>query len=113
MDARFFAPFLLAMPEVLHASISAPSRTAPNSSMERSGRQSTVRLGTIWARLALMPSDTDVSWWPDSGWVDMRSSREPAPLWLRRDPRDEYWLEYLPRSPPGLPSVQQGGRQGG
>jgi len=95
MDARFFAPFLLAMPEVLHALHLSTERDSAEFVVERSGRQWKVRLGPL-GPVRLMPSDTDVSWWPDSGWVDMRSSREPAPLWLRRDPHDEYWLEYFP-----------------
>jgi tetratricopeptide (TPR) repeat protein len=28
----------------------------------------------------------------------MRSSRQPRPLWLRRNPYDQYWFEYLPDS---------------
>ena len=46
----------------------------------------------------LMPPDTDLSWWPDSGWVDMRDSSSPPPLWLSKDPRNQYWFEYLPES---------------
>ncbi|HEY4649438.1 MAG TPA: tetratricopeptide repeat protein, partial [Gemmatimonadales bacterium] len=95
MDARFFAPFLLAMPEVLHALRLSSQRDSAEFVLERNGRQSTVRLGAR-GPVSLMPSDTDVSWWPDSEWVDMRSSREPAPLWLRHNPHDEYWFEYLP-----------------
>ncbi|MFL5461167.1 MAG: tetratricopeptide repeat protein [Gemmatimonadales bacterium] len=95
MDARFFAPFLLATPEVLHALHLSTQRDSADFIIERDGRQSTVRLGPL-GPVTLMPSDTDVSWWADSGWVDMRSPREPAPLWLRRNPHDEYWLEYLP-----------------
>src|SRR3954465_6178977 len=97
MDARFFAPFLLAMPEVLHALHLSTERDSAEFVVERGGRQSIVRLGPR-GPVSLMPSDTDVSWSPDSGWVDMRSSQEPAPLWLRRNPHDEYWLQYLPDS---------------
>ncbi len=95
MDARFFAPFLLAMPEVLHALHLSTERDSADFVLEQNGRQWKVRLGPL-GPVTLMPSDTDVSWWPDSGWVDMRSSREPAPLWLRRDPQEEYWLQYFP-----------------
>ena len=95
MDARFFAPFLLTMPEVLHALHLSTERDSAEFVVERGGVESKVRLGPL-GPVTLMPSDTDVSWWPDSGWVDMRSMREPAPLWLRRNPHDQYWLEYLP-----------------
>jgi tetratricopeptide (TPR) repeat protein len=97
MDARFFAPFLLAMPEVLHALRLSTDRDTAEFVIERAGRRSTVRLGPQ-GPVSLMPPDTDVSWWPDSGWVDMRSPGKPSPLWLRRNPYDEYWLEYLPDS---------------
>src|SRR5215213_961301 len=97
MDARFFAPFLLAMPEVLHALRLSTDRDSAEFVIERAGRRSTVRLGPQ-GPVSLMPPDTDVSWWPDSGWVDMRSPGKPSPLWLRRNPYDEYWLEYLPDS---------------
>jgi tetratricopeptide (TPR) repeat protein len=96
MDARFFAPFLLAMPEVLHALDLSPTRDSAEFVIERDGRHSSVRLGPR-GPAPLMPSDTDVSWWPDIGWVDMRSSGQP-PLWLRRNPYDQYWVEYLPDS---------------
>jgi tetratricopeptide (TPR) repeat protein len=97
MDARFFAPFLLVMPEVLHALKLSTDQDSATFVVERDGRPSTVRLGAR-GPATLMPSDTDVSWWPDSGWVDMRSSRQPRPLWLRRNPYDQYWFEYLPDS---------------
>src|SRR3954451_5910164 len=97
MGSRVFAPFLLAMREVLHALRLSTDRDSAEFVVERGGRQSIVRLGPR-GPVSLMPSDTDVSWSPDSGWVDMRSSQEPAPLWLRRNPHDEYWLQYLPDS---------------
>lgn len=97
MGARFFAPFLLAMPAVLHALELSDHPDSATFVLEREGRRSTVRLGSS-SPAALMPSDTDVSWWPDSGWVDLRRSDRPAPLWLKEDPNNHYWFEYLPRS---------------
>ena len=98
MDARFFAPFLLAMPEVLHAlRITGEMEQVPLE-LEREGRRFKVMLRP--AGLApMMPPDTDLSWWPDSGWVDMRDGAStPVPRWLRHDPRDHFWMEYLPES---------------
>jgi tetratricopeptide (TPR) repeat protein len=43
----------------------------------------------------MMPPDTDVSWWPDSAWTDMRAPGA-APLWLREHPNTKYWLQHLP-----------------
>jgi tetratricopeptide (TPR) repeat protein len=95
MDVKFFAPFWLGMPEILHALRLSNHPDSATFVVEREGRRSTWQLGPR-GPTPLMPSDTDVSWWPDSDWVDMRSSRQPTPLWLRRDPQDQYWFEYLP-----------------
>ncbi|HYF38248.1 MAG TPA: tetratricopeptide repeat protein, partial [Gemmatimonadales bacterium] len=65
--------------------------------LEQEGRRSTVRLGSS-GPATMMPSDTDVSWWPDTGWVDLRRSDLPAPLWLKENPNNHYWFEYLPHS---------------
>jgi tetratricopeptide (TPR) repeat protein len=97
MGARFFAPFLLAMPEVLHALGLSSHVDRATFVMERGGRRSTVNL-PAHGPIPMMPSDTDVSWWPDRGWIDMRRSEETAPLWLKEDPRNYYWFEYLPQS---------------
>jgi tetratricopeptide (TPR) repeat protein len=92
------------MPEVLHAlGIIGDMEQVPLV-LEQRGRRSTVTLRPS-GPAAMMPPDTDMSWWPDSGWVDMRDGAEaPVPLWLRHDPRDHFRLEYLPDS--GLVYVQ-------
>jgi hypothetical protein len=97
MDARFFAPFLLAMPEVLHGLGLTRDMERVPLELERGGRRTTVTLAPK-GPARMMPPDTDVSWWPDSGWVDMRDSSSPPPLWLRKDPRTQYWFEYLLQS---------------
>ena len=94
MDARFFAPFLLAMPEILHALGISSRMDQANLVVDRSGRRETVTLRRL-GPASMMPPDTDVSWWPDTGWVDMRAAG-PPPLWLRENPLTEYWAEYLP-----------------
>jgi hypothetical protein len=98
MNARFFAPFLLAMPEILHAigAIDAPE-SAPLL-LEHGGLR-TVAVLRPSGPAAMMPSDTDVSWAPEAGWVDLRGTDGPhTPLWLRGDPRDHLRLEYLRES---------------
>jgi hypothetical protein len=97
MGAQFFAPFLLAMPAVLHAVGLSEHPDSATLVLERQGRRSTVTLGSS-EPAAMMPSDTDVSWWPDSGWADLRSSSQPVPLWLKENPKNYYWFEYLPQS---------------
>lgn len=98
MDARFLAPFLLAMPEVLHAVGLIEDVERVPLVVEKGGRRSRVILYPF-GLAPMMPPDTDVSWWPDSGWVDMRdSARNPVPLWLRHDPQAHFRIEYVPES---------------
>jgi hypothetical protein len=98
MSARYFAPFLLVMPEILHAigAIDDPGN-APLL-LEQAGARTVAVLRPSGAA-AMMPSDTDVSWMPQAGWLDMRGTDGPrTPLWLRGDPRVPLRLEYLPES---------------
>jgi hypothetical protein len=98
MGARFFAPFLLAMPEVLHALGIIPAVNEATLVLESEGREMAVTL-RAWGPAPMMPPDTDVSWWPDSAWVDMRDqAQKPVPLWLSRDPNTHFWFEYIPAS---------------
>lgn len=97
MDIRFFAPFLLAMPEVLHALGLSDSTESAGFTIEKGGRQQTLTLKPGGAAEMLAP-DTDLSWLPKEGWVDLRDAASTtAPLWLR-DPRNKFWFEYLPDS---------------
>jgi hypothetical protein len=98
MNARYFAPFLLVMPEILHAigAIDEPGNAALL--LEQSGARTAAVLRPS-GLAAMMPSDTDVSWALEAGWVDMRGTDGPrTPLWLRGDPRDHWRFEYLPES---------------
>ena len=98
MNARFFAPFLLAMPEVLHAIGAIDEPGAVPLLLEQAGTRTVAVLRPSGPAL-MMPSDTDVSWMQEDGWVDMRGPDGPGtPLWLRGDPRDPLRLEYLPES---------------
>jgi tetratricopeptide (TPR) repeat protein len=95
MNARFFAPFLLAMPEVLHAIGAIDEPDAAPLLLEQAGVR-TVAVLRPSGLAGMMPSDTDVSWMQEEGWVDMRGPDGPrTPPWLRRDPREALRLEYL------------------
>lgn len=93
MDVKFFAPILLSMPEVLHALGLAESPDAAAFTFEKAGRRQTLTLKAA-GPADLLPPDTDLSWLPKEGWVDMRDGA-PAPLWLK-DPKNKFWFEQLP-----------------
>ena len=95
MGAKFFAPFLLAMPEVLHALGLIEEMERAEFTVESDGRRRAVVLEPDGLADLLAP-DTDTSWLPKPGWVDARDrAGQPAPLWLK-DPFNKFWFEYLP-----------------
>jgi hypothetical protein len=97
MDVTFYAPLLLVMPEVLHAFDMVEGPESARFTIEKDGRRQTVTLKPS-GPVELLPADTDLSWLPKEGWVDMRDgSAAPGPLWLK-DPRNEFWFEFLPAS---------------
>jgi tetratricopeptide (TPR) repeat protein len=95
MNVKFFAPLLLAMPEVLHALGLSDGPDAARFTFEKSGRQQTLTLRPS-GPADLLPPDTDLSWLPKEGWVDMRDGA-PTPLWLE-DPKNKFRFEQLPGS---------------
>src|SRR5688572_4387482 len=96
MDVRFFAPLLLVMPEVLHALGLSDSAEGARFTFEKGGRRQTLTLKPSGPAELLAP-DTDLSWLPKEGWVDLRDAAGAAPLWLK-DPRNKFWFEHLPES---------------
>ncbi|HEX8337712.1 MAG TPA: hypothetical protein VF621_13340, partial [Pyrinomonadaceae bacterium] len=95
MNVKFFAPLLLAMPEVLHALGLSDDPDAARFTFEKSGRRQTLTLKP-YGPADLLPPDTDLTWLPKEGWVDMRDGA-PQPLWLK-DPKNKFWFEQLPGS---------------
>jgi hypothetical protein len=94
MDVKFFAPFLLAMPEVLHALGLIGDMEKAGFTVESHGHQ-TLAVVRPAGPVEMMPPDTDTSWLPGN-WVDARDgAQRPLPLWLK-DPRNKFWFEYLP-----------------
>jgi tetratricopeptide (TPR) repeat protein len=98
MDIRFFAPHLLAMPEILHAlKITDTMETIPLTVKQSGGKEQVVNLKPFGAS-ELLPPDTDTSWLNKAGWVDMRDEANAGlPLWLK-NPNDKFWFEMLPDS---------------
>lgn len=91
MDAKFFAPFLLTMPEVLHALNIITDMEAAKFVVEISGQQKTITL-TPFGVAEMMPPDSDISWLAKENWIDVRENK--TPLWLK-DPQNKFWFEYL------------------
>jgi hypothetical protein len=91
MGVRFFAPQLLAMPEVLHAIGLAPSIDSVLFELAIGGAERSVWLRPV-GPVELMPADADASWRRKAGWVDARETATNAePLWLSRDPAKALW----------------------
>lgn len=76
MGARYFAPFLLAMPEILHAIGAIDDLERVRLLLEQKGARVEAVLRPA-GPAAMMPSDTDVSWAQEAGWVDMRGADGP------------------------------------
>lgn len=103
MDAKFFAPHLLVMPEVLHALglIDDMENAEFTIEMGDGGQQKVIELKPFGAA-DMMAGDTDKSWIPKTGWTDARGrgssssgdAQSPTPLWLK-DPENKFWYEYL------------------
>lgn len=95
MDAKFFAPFLLVMPEVLHGLGLTDGLDSAVFLVESDGKQRAVILKPS-GPAEMMPPDMDASWAPRRNFVDARDgATQPAPLWLK-DPQNKFWFEALP-----------------
>lgn len=97
MDAKFFSPHLLVMPEILHALGLIDNMEEANFVVEIAGKQMTVELSPA-GPAELLPPDTDTTWLSKPDWVDAREgAKQPTPLWLK-DPQNKFWFEYIPGS---------------
>ena len=78
-------PHRLVIPEILHAlGLVDQVDAAEFVVVDSRGKEHALSLSPVTA-------DADIAW------VDVRSDKTPAPLWLR-DPANAYWHEYLPES---------------
>lgn len=97
MDAKFFAPYLMVMPEVIHAVGLIDDMDSAPFVLESRGERRVVRLAPA-GPAEMMSPETDASWVAKPGFVDARDGGErPTPLWLKA-PQEKYWFEYLPEA---------------
>lgn len=94
MGARFFAPHLLCMPEVLHALGIANDVDRATFTLEFSGKRVRPMLAPHGPARMMRP-DTDASWLPEDGWLDAREAGGVSALWLS-DPA-KIFLDGTPR----------------
>lgn len=108
MDVRFFAPQLLAMPEVLHGLGLAPDADSARFELRVDGATRTVWLHAQ-PPLPPRPGDTDNTWRRRTGWVDARdAARTPDPLWLSQSPDTVLWsLTEIPGRRTGYVQINQ------
>ena len=97
MGADFFAPHLLAMPEILHALGLSDNPESAKFTLDIAGKQSVVELKSM-GPAETMSGDTDKTLMLKEGWTDLRSgSNANKILWLKNI-EDKFWYEYLPES---------------
>lgn len=108
MGAKFWAPYLLTMPEMLSAMSLSLSKDSARFELEKDGKRRTVWLSSA-GRLQMTPADTDMSWWRRAGWVDARDMPPtPDPLWLRVRPDSIlWWFTLLPGRRTGYAQINQ------
>lgn len=94
MGVKYFAPHLLAMPEILHALGLSDNTDRAKFTVEIEGKEKVVELSNPGPP-DMMDSETDLTWLPKDGWLDMRDNASAVtPLWLK-DLKNKLWFEYL------------------
>lgn len=108
MDVRYFAPQLLAMPEMLHGLALASDADSARFELSVNGRTRVVWLHAQ-PSLPPRPGDTDNTWRRRPGWTDARdAARSPDPLWLRVAPDTVlWWLTEIPGQHTGYVQINQ------
>ena len=92
MGVRAFAPFFLAMPEILHATGISSDIQRVRLVVDTEGERRAVVLPSA-GLFPMLTGDADRSWLRRPGWADARD-HSLTPLWLS-DPTNQYWYRYL------------------
>ncbi|REJ76109.1 MAG: hypothetical protein DWQ47_10835 [Acidobacteria bacterium] len=97
MWARFYAPYFLTTPEILHSLRITKDHRSAAFELEKDGKRATVTFKPK-GRLLLEGHAQTEKGIDGMDLVDARDPAVPVPLWQKRDPEDSYWFEYLPDS---------------
>ena len=108
MGAKFWAAYLLTMPEMLHVLELAPSMDSAVFELETRGKRRSIWMKSR-ALLRMTPADTDVSWQRRAGWSDARDlAKIPEPLWLQSAPDSLlWWYMRIPGTRVGYAQINQ------
>lgn len=97
MWAKFYAPYFLTTPEVLHSLRITDDTRSANFELEKDGKRTTITLEPKGKLLLEGHAQTEKGI-DGISFVDARDPSVPTPLWQKGDPEDSYWFEYLPTS---------------
>ena len=108
MGAKFWAAYLLAIPEMLHAARISNSPDSAQFDLEVKGKHRKVWLKSVGA-IPVTPADTDMSWSRRAGWVDARDTNgRKNPRWLSKRPDSTFfWFEIIPGTRTGYAQINQ------
>ncbi len=98
MDIKFFAPYLLVKPEILHALKIIKDLESVPLIVEKEGKRHSASIKPGGSTEVKELDHFDMSWLNEPGSVDMRDkARVSPPLWLK-DITNKFWFEFLPDS---------------
>ena len=96
-SALFWAPFLMVIPEVLSFYQIIPDMEKLVLWVEKDNKIFKIEMAPE-GLADIISGDTDLSWQPKNGWVDMRDDALlPTPLWLSNQPGIKYQYQFLPQ----------------
>ena len=94
MWAKFYAPYFLATPEILHALRIIDNKRSVTFEVEKNGQRNTFTLKPK-GKLVLVGHAQTETGVDQIDFVDALDPSKPTPLWLKGDPEDSYWFEFL------------------
>ncbi|MCO6512065.1 MAG: hypothetical protein J5I65_14870 [Aridibacter famidurans] len=97
MWARFYAPYFLTTPEILHSLRVTDDASSATFELEKDGKRATITLKPKGKLLLEGHAQTEKGI-DGISFVDARDPSVTTPLWQKGDPEDSYWFEYLPES---------------